>query len=101
MKKILTLVLLAGILSGCAIFYPHKNDVEQGNVITAQEVSRLHVGMSEADVKEVMGDPVAVDIFNDNRLNYVYTMKIGYKPMTSERVICVFNQGRLSEIQRS
>jgi outer membrane protein assembly factor BamE len=89
MKKLISLTILAFILSGCVLFHPHK-----------QEVERLHNGMSEEQVKEVMGEPLTLNIFADNRLSYVYTMQPGYGDMTLKRVICIFSNGRLVDIQR-
>ncbi len=99
MKKLILLVILTVMLPGCAIIRPHKNDVDQGNVITSSEVERLHAGMSEEAVREVMGDPVTVNIFDDNRLNYIYTMQRGYDSMKIKKVVCVFQNGRLLGIQ--
>lgn len=100
MKNIILLTIMAVTLSGCMIFRPHKNDVDQGNVITQSEVERLHTGMSESAVREVMGDPITVNVFEDNRLNYVYTMQRGYNPMSVKKVVCVFEYGSLVDIQR-
>ncbi|HTM64048.1 MAG TPA: outer membrane protein assembly factor BamE [Gammaproteobacteria bacterium] len=100
MKNLILLVILTITLSSCAIIRPHKKDVDQGNVITASEVERLHTGMSEGAVRDVMGDPITINIFEDNRLNYVYTMQRGYENMKIKRVVCVFEHGRLVEIKR-
>lgn len=100
MKKLILLMMMTATLSSCALFRPHKPDVDQGNVITTSEVDRLHKGMSEAAVKEIMGDPIMVNIFADNRLNYVYTMQRGYSNISIKRVVCVFEYGRLVDIQR-
>lgn len=100
MKKLILLTMMAATLSSCTIFRPHKNDVDQGNVITTSEVNRLHTGMSESAVREVMGDPITINVFEDNRLSYIYTMQRGYNLMSAKRVVCVFEYGRLVEIQR-
>ena len=101
MKKFVSLAIMALILSSCSIFRPHKDDVDQGNVITQSEINRLHKGMSTTEVKKVMGNPVMVTIFEDSRLNYIYTMKRGYNPMQVKRVICVFDKGRLADIYKN
>lgn len=101
MKKLIPLTILALFLSSCSVFRPHKNDIDQGNVITQNEISRLHKGMSTSEVKKVMGNPVMVTIFEGDRLNYVYTMKRGYNPMQVKRVICVFSKGSLVDIYKS
>lgn len=100
MKKIISIILIGLILSGCSIFRTRKITIVQGNVITQEEVASLHTGMSEAQVVEVMGRPVAKTIFSNNRLDYVYTIQPGYEDMTETRVICTFSNGRLVNISR-
>jgi outer membrane protein assembly factor BamE len=100
MKKLILLTMAAVFLSSCAILRPHKPTVEQGNIFTQSEIDRLHTGMSEAAVRELMGDPVTVTLLSDNRLSYIYTMQKGYENMTIKRVMCEFSNGRLVEIRR-
>ena len=99
MKKIILLILLGLTLSGCFLRV-HKADIEQGNIITQENVSRLHLGMSESQVKDIMGNPVLTDILSTNRIEYVYTFQKGYGTMTETRVVLIFQGGRLQEIQR-
>lgn len=101
MKKIISLTLIALLLSGCSFLRPHKMDVEQGNVYNQEEVSQLKPGMSQSQVKSIMGNPVLENIFDDNRLEYVYTFQPGYGKRTEKRVICIFQNSRLKEILRS
>jgi outer membrane protein assembly factor BamE len=98
MKKIISLIFLSSLLSGC--FIVHKMNIEQGNVFNQAEVSRLHPGMSREQVKEIMGNPVMVNIFSNNREDYVYTNQPGHENITIKRVTCVFEGGRLAEIIR-
>ena len=72
-------------------------DIEQGNIITQDMLNRVHLGMTQAQVKEVMGAPVLENVFNKNRLDYVYTYKPGYGNKTERSVTFVFNNGRLAE----
>ena len=101
MKKIIFIIALGLTLSGCAFFKPHKIDIEQGNVITQEEVSRLHSGMTEAQVKNVMGTPTLVNIFSTNQIDYVYTLQHNYNPRIEKKAICHFQHGRLTNIQTS
>ena len=98
MKKILLTVLIGSLLSSCSFFRPHKMAVEQGNMITSDDVSRLHTGMSESEVRDVMGNPVLVDIFSTNRLDYVYTYQPAYGNRTEKRITCIFERGRLKQV---
>ncbi len=100
MKNIISIILIGLILSGCSIFRTHKLTIVQGNVITQEDVAQLRIGMSESQVIDVMGRPVAKSIFANNRLDYVYTVQPGYENMTETKVICTFVNGRLVNIAR-
>lgn len=100
MKKIISLVLLGCLLSGCFL-RPHKMDIVQGNVFTQEEVSKLKLGMTEGQVKDIMGTPVLINIFTPNRVEYVYTFQPGYQPRQEKRVSCIFESGRLRDIKQS
>lgn len=100
MKKIIPLIILMSfVFSGCSLFQVHKLDIEQGNIITQENVSRLHIGMTEAQVKQVMGNPVLLNIFSPNRLDYVYTFQAGHGERTEKRLTLIFVRGRLQSIQ--
>lgn len=98
MKNILSLALLGCLLSSCSFFYPHKMDIEQGNIIVPQDVRSLSPGMSEHEVRDIMGNPVLVNILTPNRLEYVYTFQPGYENMREQRVTCLFKNHRLQEV---
>ena len=101
MKKSLILILIGLTLSGCSLFRIHKMDIQQGNIIKPEEVSQLHKGMTEDQVKAIMGTPVLMNVFTEDRMEYVYTFKKGYGEMQEKRVICIFVNGRLRDIQTS
>lgn len=95
MKKIIPALLAIFLLSACV----HKMDIEQGNVTTPEMVNRLHTGMSFEQVKNLMGNPVLVNTFTDNRVDYVYTMKKGHAEMTEQYVTLIFRGKTLKEIK--
>jgi outer membrane protein assembly factor BamE len=99
MKKFFILILLALALPGCSYFHVHHMDIEQGNVITPEMVSRVHVGMSMEEVKEIMGSPVLINVFDPNRKDYVYTYKPGNGDFTEKYITFIFNNGRVSSIK--
>lgn len=98
MKKNILLVLVAFLLSSCAILRTHKQDIQQGNVYTPAEINQLHKGMSTGDVVNLLGNPVDNQLFSNNRMAYVYSFKKGYSDMKVTTVTLVFVNGRLSEI---
>ncbi len=100
MKKMISIVLFALSLSGCGLIHVTKLDVEQGNLISADKVNQLHRGMSEDQVKAIMGNPVLIDIFSHDRIDYIYTYEPAYRPMQRQRVICIFRHHVLSAVIR-
>ena len=103
MKKtklyLLTLVSLASLLSGCVLFHGYAPDVQQGNAFTIDQVSKLRVGMPVNAVLAIMGSPVLVNTFNNNRFDYVYTFqKVGYR-MSEKKVIVSFNRSIVTNIR--
>lgn len=96
--RIIAIVLLLLSLSSCQfIRYPN---IEQGNLISAQSVSQLHKGMSETQVKSIMGDPILVNVFTPNRVEYVYYFNNPYKrEYVQKSVSCIFVNHRLQNIQ--
>ena len=67
---------LATILTSCALPRVYKVTVQQGNVITQQMVDRLKPGMTREQVAYVMGEPVIKNPFDQDRWDYVYTLRV-------------------------
>lgn len=68
-RLISVFVLSTALLSGCGIY---KMDIQQGNYITQEELSRLKPGMSRGEVQEILGTPLLTDDFRQNRWDYVF-----------------------------
>jgi outer membrane protein assembly factor BamE len=98
MKKIIPVALIGFFLSSCSLFHVSKMEVEQGNVITNDKISQLHQGMTEDDVKNVMGNPVLVNIFTPDRIEYIYTFQKGHCNRLEKRVTCIFRNNILKEV---
>jgi len=95
MKKILLLALSVLLLSACV----HKMDIQQGPILTQENVDRLHRGMTLAQVKDLLGPPLMLNTFNDNRVDYVYTYKPGHGTMSVKYVTLLFQGGTLRDIK--
>lgn len=77
MRKYL-IVLLGFIMLGCSnLQFPgiYRQPIEQGNIITQDMVDQLKPGMSRSQVEYIMGSPIIKDSFNENRWDYVYTLR--------------------------
>jgi outer membrane protein assembly factor BamE len=98
MKKLLCLMLFSFCLSSCAYFHAHQRDIEQGNVWGEREVRALRLGMTETEVKHIMGEPIMKHLFTGDRLVYVYSMQRGGEARRMKKLICRFKEGRLQSI---
>ena len=85
-KAFFITIILSLTLSACV----YKINVQQGNVITDEAISKLHVGMSLEDVQTLFGAPLLNNVYHDNRVVYVYTMRQGHHPMTRRNLNIYF-----------
>lgn len=83
--------IIALPLSGCV----YRPDVQQGNVITDQDVSAIHNGMTQDQIRFKLGDPILTNIFADNRMVYVYTFQHSHHKMQTKRLIIFFKNNRI------
>jgi outer membrane protein assembly factor BamE len=99
MRLLLIAFVITSLLSGCSILPIHKMDIEQGNVMSTSQIQRLRVGMSRSQVANIMGQPILMNTFADNRSTYVYTFKRGGGRMSERYVTLSFHNGYLASIQ--
>jgi len=77
----------------------YKIDIQQGNVVEQKTVNRLLPGMSKSQVRYIMGTPLLVDVFHQNRWDYYYSMKKGGQARVKERIALFFDDDRLVRIE--
>jgi len=53
-------------------FGVYKMDVNQGNYLSQDMVDKLKVGMTQAQVKQVLGTPLVASPFRADRWDYIY-----------------------------
>ncbi|MDB6063007.1 MAG: rane protein [Verrucomicrobiaceae bacterium] len=99
----LSLVLLSVVfmlaVSGCSnLEFPwvYRLKIDQGNIITQEMVNQLKPGMTRDQVKFVMGSPLILDPFHDNRWDYVYTVLDPKGKRTGQKLTILFNNDTLS-----
>jgi outer membrane protein assembly factor BamE len=81
-RRLLASAAAALALAGCQTmetympafrsFGVYKIDINQGNYITQDMVDRLKVGQTRQQVRLVLGTPLVVSAFRDNRWEYIY-----------------------------
>jgi outer membrane protein assembly factor BamE len=50
----------------------YKLDINQGNYLSQDMVDKLKVGQTKVQVRQLLGTPLVVSVFRDNRWDYVY-----------------------------
>ena len=84
-------------LGGCGVLY--KLDVQQGNLFNKDQVETLKPGMSKRQVLLVMGSPSIISPFNQNRWDYVSSIKRGRGKMDSKDLVLYFENESLARIE--
>lgn len=71
----LSLALLASavVLGGCI----YRPNIQQGNLLSAEEVDKVTVGMTRSQVRYLLGTPMVSDPFAPHRWDYVYRLTHG------------------------
>ena len=90
MRAILaTLVTISALaLSGCGLVY--KMEVNQGNYVTQDMVTKLKEGQSRQQVRLVLGTPTTESVFHKDRWDYAYSLERRGSPITSHKLTVLF-----------
>jgi outer membrane protein assembly factor BamE len=88
---------LAFGLGACSPIY--KLDIQQGNLFSKSLVDSLKPGMTKRQVTLVMGSPSVVSPFDQNRWDYISTLRQGNGRMQSKDLVLYFESDALSRIE--
>jgi len=104
--RLLIILAAAFALSACkqnvelpSLISPYRIDIQQGNVVTQEMVSKLKVGMTRSQVRFVLGSPLVTDMFHGDRWDYVYTMQKQGKPEERRRLTVIFDGDKLATLE--
>ena len=97
------IILLAILCASCGAALPtvkpYKLDVQQGNVVTSKMLLQLRPGMTQSQVRFIMGTPLIQDSFHGKRWDYVYQMREKGKIIEQRRVILDFENQVLKTVR--
>lgn len=77
----------------------YRPTIQQGNVVTQEQVNELKPGMSKRQVRFLLGSPMLTDVFHADRWDYAFTRGEGSRPSEMQRVTVYFDQDRLVRIE--
>lgn len=74
---------------------PHRIEVVQGNVVTREQAQAVRIGMSRAQVRDILGSPLVTSAFHADRWDYVFTIRRQGTEPQLRRVLARFDGDRL------
>ncbi len=94
-----TLICAMTLIVGCSIIpEAYRIDIPQGNLISEEKVSQLKIGMNRRQVQHILGSPLLVDTFNQNRWDYFYSVEDKKGTRIEHHITIVFSNDLVSEI---
>jgi outer membrane protein assembly factor BamE len=89
-------LLAAALTAGCI----YRMDIQQGNLLDAEQVDQLEVGMTRSQVRFLLGTPMVADSFDAARWDYVYSLRRGHSRQVERRHLIVWFDGdRVARIE--
>lgn len=76
----------------------HKIDIQQGNVVDQEMLDQLKPGMDKKQVKFIMGTPVLIDPFHNERWEYIYSFQEGGAVREQRHITLHFENDKLAYI---
>jgi outer membrane protein assembly factor BamE len=106
MRGTLIAVATVAVLAGCSTYdsltqrvaqsiTPYRITVVQGNFVSAEAAAQMKIGMTRAQVRQLLGTPLLTDMFHADRWDYVFYFKRGSTAVVQQRDFVVFFSGDL------
>ena len=101
MRHILISAVLLGLVSACSTvkLAPHRIDVQQGNALDQENIARLQTGLNRSQVRFLLGTPLVVDPFRNDRWDYVYVHHKAGRLAEQKRISLFFDGDTLVRIE--
>jgi outer membrane protein assembly factor BamE len=87
------------------IFSPYRVDIQQGNFVSREMVAQVREtmkskqGMTQDQVRFVLGTPLVTDPFHENRWDYIFRLEKSNGDVILSKVTTVFDGNRLVKVE--
>lgn len=100
MRALLLSLLLMSMTACGFIGFPgvYKINIEQGNIVTQEDVDKLEQGMTRRQVRFILGTPLIEDTFDRSRWDYHYQITLGDNMLTLREFTVFFDGDRLESV---
>jgi outer membrane protein assembly factor BamE len=92
----LTFVALLGASSGCV----YRINIQQGNFLEKRNTDQLTAGMTKVQVRYLLGTPMVPTIFDNDRWDYLYYLKIGRHQPIQRQLTVYFKDDKVDKIDK-
>jgi outer membrane protein assembly factor BamE len=103
-------LLAATLCTGCSSWFsddqailgfltPYRIDIQQGNVVTSEQLARVKPGMNRLQVRDALGTPLLTDAFHPDRWDYIFTLRQTGRPLQRRNVVLVFEGDVLKSVE--
>jgi len=92
----LTALILTFFLAGCTFPGVYKINVQQGNIVTPEELAALTPGMPRSQVHARLGTPLLRNPVDPSRDYYVYTLQRAGGDIEEQRIIIYYEDDKFS-----
>ena len=94
------ILLAAGLVALCSACV-YRINIQQGNYLDQKHVNEVKPGMTESQVRYLLGTPLVADVFNKSRWDYLYYLKQGHsRRVDTRRVTVYFNGGKVVKVDK-
>ena len=98
-RLVIILSVVTLLLFGCVRTY--RIDIQQGNIVTPEQIEQLKPGMKKAEVRYLLGAPLVEDPFHTERWDYFYSFRSGKTRRVEQQSLTVFfDNGQLTKIEQ-
>lgn len=91
-SKVVLILLTVLLLNNCA-FRPYRFEIQQGNIIPQDKVAQIKTGMSQDQVRFILGTPLLQDVFHEERWDYIYYLKPQRGEVVQRHLAIYFDNG--------
>lgn len=91
----LSILIISLLLSNCSIPRIFQVVISQGNLVDQEMLDKLEIGMTESQVKFVMGTPLISDTFYPDRWDYFTSVTQGDNTYTNQKITLYFENNKL------
>ena len=93
--KNFTALFICIFIASCSLPKTYEVVIAQGNLVDQEMIDKLEVGMTESQVKFVMGTPLISDTFYPNRWDYFTSVTQGENTYTNQKITLFFEDNKL------